>query len=104
MSVLSLTFHSTESITKDWENYLENNLHQMIENLMDVEKYILSEVQSEMINEGKNTNLLLVFDSDEKREDFIEIELKNITERIESKFGENVMIFTTFLNPKKSRF
>ena len=104
MSVLSLTFHSTESITKDCENYLENNLHQMIENLMDVEKYILSEVQSEMINEGKNTNLLLVFDSDEKREDFIEIELKNITERIESKFGENVMIFTTFLNPKKSRF
>ena len=76
----------------------------MIENLMDVEKYILSEVQSDMINEGKNTNLLLVFDNEEKRDDFIEIELKNITERIESKFGENVMVFTTFLNPKKSRF
>ena len=57
-----------------------------------------------MINEGKNTNLLLVFDNEEKRDDFIEIELKNITERIESKFGENVMVFTTFLNPKKSRF
>ena len=104
MSFLSLTFHNTESINKEWENYLGNDLHQMIENLMDVEKYILSEVQSEMINEGKNTNLLLVFDNEEKRDDFIEIELKNITERIESKFGENVMVFTTFLNPKKSRF
>ncbi|HOB25390.1 DUF4286 family protein [Candidatus Kaistella beijingensis] len=104
MSFLSLTFHNTESINKEWENYLGNDLHQMIENLMDVEKYILSEVQSDMINEGKNTNLLLVFDNEEKRDDFIEIELKNITERIESKFGENVMVFTTFLNPKKSRF
>ena len=104
MSFLSLTFHNTESINKEWENYLGNDLHQMIENLMDVEKYILSEVQSDMINEGKNTNLLLVFDNKEKRDDFIEIELKNITERIESKFGENVMVFTTFLNPKKSRF
>ncbi len=104
MSFLSLTFHNTESINREWENYLGNDLHQMIENLMDVEKYILSEVQSDMINEGKNTNLLLVFDNEEKRDDFIEIELKNITERIESKFGENVMVFTTFLNPKKSRF
>ena len=104
MSFLSLTFHNTESINKEWENYLGNDLHQMIENLMDVEKYILSEVQSDMINEGKNTNLLLVFDNEEKRDDFIEIELKNITERIESKVGENVMVFTTFLNPKKSRF
>ncbi|HCN11766.1 MAG TPA: DUF4286 domain-containing protein, partial [Chryseobacterium sp.] len=45
MSFLSLTFHNTESINKEWENYLGNDLHQMIENLMDVEKYILSEVQ-----------------------------------------------------------
>ena len=104
MSFLSLTFHNTESINKEWENYLGNDLHQMIENLMDVEKYILSEVQSDMINEGKNTNLLLVFDNEEKRDDFIEIELKNITERIESKFGANLMVFTTFLKPKKSRF
>ena len=104
MSVLSLTFHSTSNISSSWDHYTENTLFEMIENLMDVEKYILSEVQSDMINEGKNTNLLLVFDNEEKRDDFIEIELKNITERIESKFGENVMVFTTFLNPKKSRF
>ncbi len=103
MSILSITFHNTENINEKWEIYLENELHQMIENLMDAEKYILSEVESEMIGEGKNTNLLLIFGDDEKREDFVEIELKNITERIESRFGEEVMIFKTFLNPKKQR-
>ena len=76
----------------------------MIENLMDVEKYILSEVESDMINEGKNTNLLLVFDNNEKRQDFIEIELQNITERIENEFGDEVMVFVTLLNSKKQRF
>ena len=104
MSVLSLTFHSTESITDDWENYMENHLHQMVENLIDVEKYILSEVESEMVNEGKNTNLLLIFENDEKRQDFVEIEFINIADRIESKFGEHVLIFKTFLNPKNSHW
>lgn len=103
MSVLSLTFHTTENISQDWENYMQKDLHQMVENLIDVEKYILSEVESEMINEGKNTNLLLVFDNEEKRQDFIEIELINITDRIEGTFGENVMIFQTLLNPKAMR-
>lgn len=104
MSVLSLTFHSTSNIGASWDRYTENNLFEMIENLMDVEKYILSEVESDMINEGKNTNLLLVFDNNEKRQDFIEIELQNITERIENEFGDEVMVFVTLLNPKKQRF
>ena len=75
MSVLSLTFHSTESITDDWENYMENHLHQMVENLIDVEKYILSEVESEMVNEGKNTNLFVGFDNGELRSQVMESEL-----------------------------
>ena len=104
MNVLSLTFHSTSNISSSWDQYTENNLFEMIENLMDVEKYILSEVESDMINEGKNTNLLLVFDNNEKRQDFIEIELQNITERIENEFGDEVMAFVTLLNPKKQRF
>lgn len=104
MSVLSITFHCPESYLEPWENYVNETLSLMAENLMDVEKYILSEVHSEMINEGKNYNLLLVFDTDELREQFLENELKNISERIEKEFGENVMIFQTFLNPKKARF
>ncbi len=104
MSILSITFHCTKNNLEEWENYIDETLVLMTENLMDVSKYILSEVHSDYIDEGKNYNLLLIFDNDELRNDFIESELKNIAEHIENKFGEEVMIFNTFLNPKKSRF
>ncbi len=104
MSILSITFHSTESVLAEWQQYVSETLTLMAENLIDAEKYILSEVESEMINEGKNYNLLLVFENDEIRNEFIESELENIRERVEQKFGENVMIFLTFLNPITSRF
>lgn len=103
MSILSLTFHTTENSSSDWDIYLEKELNQMVENLMEVEKFVISEVESEMIQDGKNTNILLIFESLEKRRDFIENELINIQDRIESKFGENVMIFKTYLNPKNSK-
>ena len=103
MSVLSITFHCTKNNLEEWENYIDETLILMTENLMDVDKYILSEVHSDYIDEGKNYNLLLVFDNDELRNDFLESELKNIAERIEKKFGQEVMIFDTLLNPKKSR-
>jgi len=103
MSVISITFHSVESVQKEWNDFVEKDFHQMIENLIDVEKYMLSEVESDMINEGKNTNLLLIFDNEEKRTDFTEIELLNISEIIERKFGESVMIFITNLNPTKMK-
>lgn len=104
MSVLSITFHCTKNNIGEWENYIDETLILMTENLLDVNKYILSEVQSDFIEDGKNYNLLLIFDNDEKRNDFIESELVNITEIVEKKFGEEIMIFNTFLNPKKSRF
>lgn len=103
MSVLSITFHCTKDNLEEWENYIDGTLVLMTENLMDVNKYILSEVHSDFIEEGKNYNLLLIFDNDELREDFIKSELLNISERIEKKFGQEVMVFNTFLNPKKSR-
>lgn len=104
MSVLSITFHCPEHLLADWGNYVENTLSLMAENLMEVDKYILSEVYTEMISEGKNYNLLLVFDNDELREQFLENEMKNIEERIHNNFGDSVMIFQTFLNPIKNRF
>jgi len=103
MSVLSITFHCTKDNLEEWENYIDETLVLMTENLMDVNKYILSEVHSDFIEEGKNYNLLLIFDNDELREDFIKSELLNISERIEKKFRKEVMVFNTFLNPKKSR-
>ncbi|CAH0180105.1 DUF4286 family protein [Chryseobacterium sp. WG14] len=104
MSILSITFHCTKNNLEEWENYIDETLVVMTENLMDVNKYILSEVHSDYIEDGKNYNLLLIFDNDELRNDFIESELKNIAERVETKFGQEVIIFNTFLNPKKSRF
>lgn len=101
MSVISITFHTVESENQKWDLFVENELPQLVDNLFEVEKYILSEVASEMIMEGKNTNLLLVFQDEEKREDFRQIELKNISKIVEKKFGENVMVFTTLLNPLK---
>jgi len=104
MSILSITFHTIENKIEEWDIYVENDLHQMIENLLDVEQYILSEVQSDMVSEGKNTNLFLVFDNDEMRDQFMESEMLNLEERVNMRFGEQVMIFPTFLNPKKKRF
>jgi len=103
MGILSITFHCTKDNLKEWENYIDETLVLMTENLMDVNKYILSEVHSDYIEDGKNYNLLLIFDNEELREDFIQSELLNISERIEKKFGQEVMIFNTFLNPKKTR-
>lgn len=103
MSILSITFHTVESQIENWNQYLETELTLMVENLYDVEKYILSEVKSEMLTEGKNTNLLLIFENEEKRQEFTATELLNISERIATTFGETVMIFKTELDTKKSR-
>ncbi len=103
MSVLSITFHTVESELSNWEQYVDTELIELVENLYDVEKYILSQVETEMLTEGKNTNLLLIFDNDQKRKEFTETELLNISERIAANFGETVMIFITELNTKKSR-
>ncbi|SDR08727.1 protein of unknown function [Chryseobacterium soldanellicola] len=103
MSVLSITFHCTKNNLDEWENYMDETLVLMTENLMDVNKYILSEVDSDYIEDGKNYNLLLIFDNDDLRSDFIKSEMENIAEIIDKKFGQEVMIFNTSLNPKKTR-
>ncbi len=102
MSVISLTFHSPNHLNEQWENYLQTELRLMAENLFDVEKFMLADVDSGMIAEGRNTNLLLFFENDEKREDFLGIELQNIFDRITAKFGDEVLLFDTKLNPRFS--
>ena len=103
MSILSLTFHCPENHLDQWEKYVTETMSVIAENLMEVDAYVLSEVETEMINEGKNYNLLLFFENEELRDQFLEIEFLNIEERIEKEFGENIMIFKTFLHPKKTR-
>ena len=104
MSILSLTFHCTENAFAQWQEYTENELLNLVENLLDVDQYIVSEVESEMIREGNNTNLLLFFSTETLRRDFLESELLNIEERITKIFGTEVMIFSTLLNPKSNIF
>ncbi len=104
MSILSITFHTIESQLKNWETFLKQDLENTIETLHNVERYILSEVETEMLTEGKNTNLLLVFESEVKRQEFTENNLPEIAEKINAKFGDSVMIFKTELNPIRSNF
>ena len=104
MSILSITFHTIESQLKNWETFLKQDLENTIETLHNVERYILSEVETEMLTEGKNTNLLLVFENNIKRKEFTENNLPEIAGKINAQFGDNVMIFKTELNPIKSNF
>lgn len=104
MTVLSITFHTIASSLELWDSYLQNELHQMVENLYDVEKYIISSVESDRVTEGQNTNLLLVFETQAIRSSFMENELVNLVEHVEKRFQEEVMVFVTALNPSKSRF
>lgn len=104
MTTLSITFHCTLTALENWQQYMDTELLAMIENLMDVEKYIFSEVDTEMIQEGKNFNLLLLFDNEDIRNIFMKNEFVNISERVEIKFGNEVMIFPTFLHLIQYRF
>lgn len=103
MSVLSITFHATENVLKDWETYTNSTLKLLIDNFMDVNQYLLSDVDSGMINEGKNYNLLLIFDNESYREQFLANEMLNLEELITAEFGSEVMIFPTLLNPIVSK-
>ncbi len=103
MTALSITFHSTESIKEKWEIFRQKELTELIENFLDVEHYLLSKVRSEMIQEGENTNLFLLFESEMKKQEFFESELTNLVERVETRFPSEVMTFVTHLDPIKMR-
>lgn len=103
MSILSITFHTPENLLEKWDNFQKNSLENLIDNLIQVEKFILSDVESDMLDEGKNTNLLLIFDDENYRKEFVESELPNLQYHIEKEFGEEIMVFMTYLNPKKTR-
>lgn len=103
MSILSITFHTPENLLEKWEKFQSEKLEQLVDNLVQVEKFILSDVESDMLNEGKNTNLLLIFDEETFRQEFIESEFQNLQYHVQQDFGEDVMVFVTQLNPKKTR-
>ena len=103
MSLLSLTFHTEQKTLKTFHAYAKKELKQMIENLLQVDKFYFSEVASDYIDEGKNYNLLLIFESDILREEFITNELENIQAHLANTFGSAVLIFQTQLDLLYSR-
>ena len=80
MAILSITFHTEEHKINDWNSFLEEELLEIIKNFS--RKYIISEVESEMLSEGKNTNVLLFFDNQSDRIYFLENELPHISNKI----------------------
>ena len=56
MAILSITFHTEEHKINDWNSFLEEELLEIIKNFS--RKYIISEVESEMLSEGKNTKCI----------------------------------------------
>ena len=100
MKILSITFHVIDNIKTEWQKFYASDLQILAKNLMEVQKFIISDVESEMINEGQNYNLLLFFENTKLRNNFLEYEFLNIEEIIKNKFNDNVMIFKTILNTK----
>ena len=100
MAILSITFHIEETELLKWNKYLKSVLIYDLKNIN--KKYLLTEVESEMLSEGKNTNVLLFFDNQSDRIYFLENELPHISNKIFDKFSESVLIFNTFLNKIES--
>lgn len=96
MAILSITFHTEEQKIVEWNIYLKNELIPDIKTLG--EKHIISEVESDMLSEGKNTNILLLFDNEVDRELFLEQKFPLIAEKTLKNFSDKVLIFNTFLN------
>ncbi|MDO4763103.1 MAG: DUF4286 family protein [Flavobacteriaceae bacterium] len=100
MTLLSITFHTDEHRIEEWENFVENELIHEINKFNT--KYMLSEVDSEMLSEGKNTNLLLFFENQNEINDFIEKTFSKVSQKILEQFQESVLIFKTLLKNVKT--
>lgn len=98
MAILSITFHTEEQKITEWEQFLTNEILPEIKAWQ--RKFILSEVETEMLSEGKNTNLLLFFTTAEERIDFLEQTFPSLSQKIITKFQDKILIFKTFLNSK----
>lgn len=96
MSILSITFHIDETELLKWNDYLKNELIPDLKNID--KKYLLTEVESEMLCEGKNTNLLIFCNNQEDRILFLEQIFPHFSKKIITNFGDKILIFKTFLN------
>lgn len=97
MYLLSITFHVPYNLAESWGNFRKNILRTWID-LQEI-PYHLTEIESEMVTEGKNTNLILFFENSESRELFFEKKIIKIESTVEGQFSDQVMLFVSKLNP-----
>ena len=84
MAILSITFHIEETELLKWNKYLKSVLIYDLKNIN--KKYLLTEVESEMLSEGKNTNLLIFFSNQEDRFLFLEQIFPHFSKKIITNF------------------
>lgn len=96
MAIISITFHTEESRIPEWNEYVKKELIPNIKNLN--KRYLLSEVETEMLSEGKNTNLLIFCNNQEDRILFLEQTFPYFSQNVLERFQESVLIFKSFLN------
>ncbi|SDE09618.1 DUF4286 family protein [Riemerella columbipharyngis] len=99
MSLLSVTFHCENNALPKWEAYMSGEMISRVEKWG--HSYIISEVETEMLQEGKNFNILLDFKSPIERESFLNDYFADFAESIKETFSDKVMIFVTILNSKR---
>ena len=104
MSALSITFHFTEAKIHEWNNNLLQSLESLIEDSLHIKNFMISEVHTDYIDEGKNYNVLLFFDDLGERENFMSGQLASLDRAIDEQFGNEIMLFVTPLNKISSSF
>jgi Domain of unknown function (DUF4286) len=98
MQILSLGFHATNLALEKWENYLKLVFYKKIEENWALDKYILSLVSNDMIEEGRNYNLQIFFANDEASDAFTSRYLDVFQAEITGLFGQEVMLFVSKLH------
>lgn len=96
MAILSITFHIEEKHITEWNIYINENLVPHIQSLG--LSFILSNVDTEMLSEGQNSNLLLFFNNSNERENFIQNDFQKLCEPAKQEFQKDIIIFKTLLN------
>lgn len=100
MNLLSVAFHIEAKALPKWQRFISENWPDLITKLAYFDRYIFSEVESPLIEEGSNYNLLIVFDHQAHKTLFLQQEMAKVVSEIQQHFnGDEVVIFHTSLHP-----
>jgi len=105
MNILSITFHVEQHIVHLWKDFIQNKILIFIRNNSFTNKYILSEVNNNYQEEGKNYNIILIFCEQKIKNTFCSEELPKLRNIIQNKFpNQEVIIFVTNLEILSQNF